>query len=328
MANLSTTYMGLKLRNPLIIASSGLTESIDDIVEFEARGAGAVVIKSIFEEEIISKAHDNLNRMQASGFIYPETMEYFDYDSMEDPISNYLEFLRKVKRETSIPILASINCVTAEGWIDFAKRIEDTGVDGLELNVFALPSDPNRTSEQNEQVYFDIAERVTNMVKLPVAMKVGYYHGALAKFLVRLSETPIKGLVLFNRFYNPDFDINTLEFTPSSVFSTPAELSTSLRWVAILSGRVSCDIAASTGVHDGNAIIKQLLAGAKAVQACSTFYRNGKEQTTFMIRQLEDWMNQNGYNAIEDFTGKMSQQKTYNPAAFERVQFMKYFHDL
>ncbi len=328
MANLSTTYMGLKLRNPLIIASSGLTENIDDIVEFEARGAGAVVIKSIFEEEIIAKAHDNLNRMQASGFIYPETMEYFDYDSMEDPISNYLEFLGKVKRETSIPILASINCVTAEGWIDFAKRIEDTGVDGLELNVFELPSDPNRTSEQNEQVYFDIAERVTNMVKLPVAMKVGYYHGALANFLVSLSETPIKALVLFNRFYNPDFGINTLEFTPSSVFSTPAELSTSLRWVAILSGRVSCDIAASTGVHDGNAMVKQLLAGAKAVQACSTFYRNGKEQTTFMIRQLEDWMNQNGFKAIEDFTGKMSQQKTYNPAAFERVQFMKYFHDL
>lgn len=328
MANLSTTYMGLKLRNPLIIASSGLTENIDDIVEFEARGAGAVVIKSIFEEEIIAKAHDNLNRMQASGFIYPETMEYFDYDSMEDPISNYLEFLRKVKKETSIPILASINCVTAEGWIDFARRIEDTGVDGLELNVFALPSDPNRTSEQNEQVYFDIAERVSNMVKIPVAMKVGYYHGALANFLVRLSGTPIKALVLFNRFYNPDFDINTLEFTPTSVFSTPAELSTSLRWVAILSGRVSCDIAASTGVHDGNAMVKQLLAGAKAVQACSTFYRNGKEQTTFMIRQLEDWMNQNGFKAIEDFTGKMSQQKTYNPAAFERVQFMKYFHDL
>ncbi len=328
MANLSTTYMGLKLRNPLIIASSGLTENIDDIVEFEARGAGAVVIKSIFEEEIIAKAHDNLNRMQASGFIYPETMEYFDYDSMEDPISNYLEFLRKVKKETSIPILASINCVTAEGWIDFARRIEDTGVDGLELNVFALPSDPNRTSEQNEQVYFDIAERVTGMVKIPVAMKVGYYHGALANFLVRLSETPIKGLVLFNRFYNPDFDINTLEFVPTSVFSTPAELSTSLRWVAILSGRLSCDIAASTGVHDGNAMVKQLLAGAKAVQACSTFYRNGKEQTTFMIRQLEDWMNQNGYKAIEDFIGKMSQKKTYNPAAFERVQFMKYFHDL
>lgn len=328
MANLSTTYMGLKLRNPLIIASSGLTENIDDIVEFEARGAGAVVIKSIFEEEIIAKAQDNLNRMNASGFIYPETMEYFDYDSMEDPISNYLEFLRKVKKETSIPILASINCVTAEGWIDFARRIEDTGVDGLELNVFALPSDPNRTSEQNEQVYFDIAERVTSMVKIPVAMKVGYYHGALANFLLRLSETPIKGLVLFNRFYNPDFDINTLEFAPTSVFSTPAELSSSLRWVAILSGRVSCDIAASTGVHDGNAMVKQLLAGAKAVQACSTFYRNGKEQTTFMIRQLEDWMNQNGYLAIDDFVGKMSQQKTYNPAAFERVQFMKYFHDL
>lgn len=328
MANLTTTYMGLTLRNPLIVASSGLTENIDEIVEFEARGAGAVVIKSIFEEEIIAKAHDNLNKMHAHGFIYPETMEYFDYDSMEDPISNYLDFLKKVKKETTIPILASINCVTSEGWLDFAKRIEDAGVDGIELNVFSLPSDPNRTAEENERVYFEIADRVTSVVKIPVAMKVGYYHGALANFLTRLSKTPIKALVLFNRFYSPDFDVNTLEYTTTSVFSTPNELTTSLRWVAIMAGRVDCDIAASTGVHDGNAVVKQLLAGANAVQACSTFYRNGKEHASFIIHQLEEWMNSNGYKTLDEFRGKMSQKKTYNPAAFERVQFMKYFHDL
>lgn len=328
MANLSTSYLGLTLKNPLIIASSGLTENLDDIAEFEARGAGAVVIKSIFEEEIIAKTQDNINRMRATDFIYPETMEYFDYDSMEDPISNYLNFLAEVKSKTTIPIIASINCVTAEGWIDFASRIEKTGVDALELNVFSLPSDYNRTAEENEKIYFDIAERVAKQVKIPVAMKVGYYHGALANFLIGLSQTPIKGLVLFNRFYNPDFDINTMEFLPSSVFSTPAEISTSLRWVAIMAGRVNCDIAASTGVHDGYGIIKQLLAGANAVQACSTFYRNGKEQVSLMIRQLEEWMLQNGYENINEFRGKMSQSKTYNPAAFERVQFMKYFHDL
>ncbi|QKG79854.1 dihydroorotate dehydrogenase-like protein [Tenuifilum thalassicum] len=328
MSDLSTNYMGLNLRNPLIISSSGLTEKIDDIKEFEARGAGAVVIKSIFEEEIIAKTQKNINQMNASGFIYPETMEYFDYDSMEDPVSDYLQFLRKVKEETSIPIIASINCVTAEGWIDFAKRIEDTGIDALELNVFPLPSDPNRTAEQNDKVYFDIAEKVTSVVKIPVAMKVGYYHSALSNFLVKLSKTPIKGLVLFNRFYNPDFDINTLEFKPNSVFSSPNEISTSLRWVAILSGKLESDIAASTGVHDGIGMVKQLLAGANAVQACSTFYRNGNEQVTFMLKQLDEWMKENGYNTINDFRGKMSIDETYNPSAYERVQFMKYFHDL
>jgi len=328
MANLSTTYMGLKLKNPLIVGSSGLTDSLPEIAEFEARGAAAVVIKSLFEEEIIAETHDNLNKMNASGFIYPETMEYFDFDRIEDPVADYLKFLKDAKGSVSIPVFASINCVTANGWTDFAKRIEDTGVDALELNVFSLPSDFNRTAHENEQVYFDIINKVTSVTKLPVALKIGYYNASLGNFIKRLSETPVKGIVLFNRFYNPDFDVNNLQFAPSSVFSTPAEISTSLRWIAIMSGRVQCDLSASTGVHDGFGMVKQLLAGANSVQVCSAIYRNGKEHVTYMIKQLEQWMDSNGYATIDEFRGKMSQSKTYNPAAFERVQFMKYFHDL
>lgn len=320
--------MGFLLKNPLIIGSSGLTDSLQDIAELEARGAAAVVIKSLFEEEIIAETRDNLNKMNASGFIYPETMEYFDFDRMEDPVSNYLKFLTEAKANVSIPIFASINCVTAGGWTDFAKRIEDTGVDGIELNVFSLPSDFNRSSLENEQVYFDIVEKVTKATKLPVALKIGYYNASLGNFIKRLSETPIQGIVLFNRFYNPDFDINNLQFAPTSVFSTPAEISVSLRWMAIMAGRVQCDLAASTGVHDGFGIVKQLLAGANAVQVCSAIYRNGKEHVTYMIKQLEQWMDTNGYETIAEFRGKMSQANTYNPAAFERVQFMKFYHDL
>jgi len=327
MANLSTTYMGLPLKNPLIIGSSGLTDSVSEIAELEARGAAGVVVKSLFEEEIVAETQDNINRMNASGFIYPETMEYFDYDQMADPLGNYLKLLKDAKSSVNIPIFASINCISAGGWIDFAKRIEDTGVDALELNVFSLPSDFKRSSEENEQVYFDIIDKVTAAAQLPISLKIGYYNASLANFIMRLSETPIKGIVLFNRFYNPDFDVNTLQFAPTSVFSTPAEISTSLRWIAIMSGRVQCDLAASTGIHDGYAIVKQLLAGATAVQVCSAVYRNGKEHVTFMIKQLEQWMDTNGYSSLDEFRGKMSQVKTYNPAAFERVQFMKYFHD-
>lgn len=327
MANLSTTYMGLPLKNPIIIGSSGLTDSVSEIAELEARGAAGVVVKSLFEEEIVAETQDNINRMNASGFIYPETMEYFDYDQMADPLGNYLKLLKDAKSSVNIPIFASINCISAGGWIDFAKRIEDTGVDALELNVFSLPSDFKRSSKENEQVYFDIIDKVTAATQLPISLKIGYYNASLANFIMRLSETPIKGIVLFNRFYNPDFDVNTLQFAPTSVFSTPAEISTSLRWIAIMSGRVQCDLAASTGIHDGYAIVKQLLAGATAVQVCSAVYRNGKEHVTFMIKQLEQWMDTNGYSSLDEFRGKMSQVKTYNPAAFERVQFMKYFHD-
>lgn len=328
MANLSTTYMGLNLKNPIIASSSGLTGIIKDIVDLEAKGVGALVLKSIFEEEIISETQDNLNKMHSSGFIYPETMEYFDFDEMEDPVANFLKLISEAKAKVKIPVIASINCVTADKWPDFAKRIEAAGADGLELNVFALPTDMNRSAADNDKLYFDIIERVTTVTNLPVAVKISPYNSSLASFIKRLSDTKIKGIVLFNRFYSPDFDIHNFEFTSSNVFSTPSEIALSLRWIAIMSGRVDTDFAASTGVHNGSGAIKQILAGAKAVQICSTLYRNGFDQIGQITNELNEWMDEKGFKSIEDFRGKMSQVKTYNPAAFERVQFMKYFREL
>lgn len=327
MANLTTNYMGLSLRNPIIAASSGLTNKVSDIVDLEANGVGAVVIKSLFEEEIISEVKDNMNRMQATGFIYPETMDYFDFDEMEDPIANYLKLISDAKKSVKIPVIASINCVTADKWPEFAKRIENAGADAIELNVFVLPTDLDRTAEQNEKVYFDAVSKVTSLVSIPVAIKISSYNTALGSFIMRLSETPVKSIVLFNRSYNPDFDIHNFEFTSTTVFSTPADLALPLRWVAIMANRVSADLVATTGIHDGYAVVKALLAGANAVQIASTLYRNGFGQVAKMLKQIEEWMGEKGYKNLDEFRGKMSQEKAYNPAAFERVQFMKFFKD-
>lgn len=320
--------MGLSLKNPIIAASSGLTNSLNDIKALEANGAAAVVVKSLFEEEIIMETQDNLNKMQSSGFVYPETIEYFDFDNIEDPVANYLKLISDAKKAVSIPIIASINCVTAEKWPDFAKRIQDAGADAIELNIFALPSDFNRTAAQNEKLYFDIIEKVTGLVSIPVGVKISPYNASLGSFIQRLGKTPIKSIVLFNRYYNPDIDIHTLYYTSGSVFSTPAEFATTLRWIAIMAERTSCDLAASTGIHDGNTAIKALLGGASAVQIASTLYRNGFVQIGVMLRQIEEWMNEKQYKTIDEFRGKMSQAKSFDPAAFERVQFMKFFKDL
>lgn len=328
MANLSTSYMGLKLKNPIIVSSSGLTNSVKDIIALEENGAAAIVTKSLFEEEIILETEENLNKMHASGFVYPETSEYFDFDRMEDIVSNYLKFLSDSKKSVKIPIIASINCVTAEGWTDFTKRIEDTGVDGLELNVFNLPINFTDANASNDKVYSDIIEKISKVSKLPLSLKVGAYHSNLGYFLKNISQSPTKAIVLFNRFYNPDFDIHTLQFTASHVLSTTSEGANSLRWVAIMANRVSCDLSASTGIHDGSAVIKQLLAGAKTVQLCSTLYKNGNDQIGLILGELEKWMKENDYNTIDEFRGKMSQSKTFDPKVFERVQFMKYLRNM
>lgn len=320
--------MGLKLKNPIIVSSSGLTNSVKDIIALEEKGAAAIVTKSLFEEEIILETEENLNKMHASGFVYPETSEYFDFDRMEDIVSNYLKFLSDSKKSVKIPIIASINCVTAEGWTDFTKRIEDTGVDGLELNVFNLPINFTDANASNDKVYSDIIEKISKVSKLPLSLKVGAYHSNLGYFLKNISQSPTKAIVLFNRFYNPDFDIHTLQFTASHVLSTTSEGANSLRWVAIMANRVSCDLSASTGIHDGSAVIKQLLAGAKTVQLCSTLYKNGNDQIGLILGELEKWMKENDYNTIDEFRGKMSQSKTFDPKVFERVQFMKYLRNM
>ncbi|HEC43348.1 MAG TPA: dihydroorotate dehydrogenase-like protein [Bacteroides sp.] len=326
MADLSVEYMGLQLRNPIIVGSSGLTDKTESIRNLEQNGAAAIILKSMFEEEIILEKQASIGQMQSGGTLYPETLDFYQYeDAPRESTTEYLDMLRKVKSEVSIPVIPSINCMTARQWTWFPKELESAGADALELNLFILPSDIKRSVEENEKVYFDIIAEVADRIKIPVALKISYYFSNLASMIMKLSETSIKGLVLFNRFYSPDIDIDKFEITSGSVLSSPGDLSLSMRWIAIMAERVKCDLAASTGIHDGTAVIKQLLAGADAVQVVSALYRHGGERIAEMLHDLETWMDKNNFKSIEDFKGKLSQSKSDNPAAYERVQFMKYF---
>lgn len=326
MTDFTTKYMGLALRNPLIAGSSGLTDNKENILRFEKYGIGGVVLKSLFEEEIIVEKQSNLKRMGSGGFLYPETVEFYEFEEgPRESTIEYLDLIRELKKVSSIPIIASINCVTAKQWTYFPTEIESAGADAIELNLFILPSDLNRPAEENEKVYFQIINEVVKQVKIPIAAKISYYFSNLATMIKRLAETKISGIVLFNKFYSPDFDIDTLEITSGNVLSSPGDLAISLRWIAIMSERVSCDLAASTGVHDGSALIKQLLAGAKAVQITSALYKYGAEHIAKMLEDLKSWMENHKFSSIDQFRGKLSQSRSSDPASYERVQFMRYF---
>jgi dihydroorotate dehydrogenase (fumarate) len=324
MVDLSTQYLGMKLKNPVIAGSSGLTNSVKSIQDLEESGAGAVVLKSIFEEEIAFEYEDILKEASEEG-VNLDQFDYYDFHIKGEKLDKYTTLIEESKKNVSIPVIASINCVYSHEWTSFAKQLQTAGADALELNMFFLPSEFDRTTEEKEKAYFQIIEKVQKEISIPIALKISYYFSNLGPMIQKLSETGIAGLVLFNRFYSPDFDIDKMEVVPSNVFSSPSDLPTSLRWIAIMAERVSCDLAASTGVHDGTALIKQLLAGANAVQVASTLYKNGKGQIAELLNTLEAWMDKKSYTSLSDFRGKMSQAKSSNPAAYERVQFMKYF---
>lgn len=324
MANLATTYMGLRLKNPLVVGSSGLTATVAGVKDLAEKGAGAVVLKSIFEEEIAFEL-DQVIRKAKSAVYNLEQFDYIDYQIREEKIQKYTQLIEGCKKAVSIPVIASVNCVYSHEWTAFARHLEAAGADAIELNMFFLPSDLHRSIKDREKAYFNVIEKVRREVNIPVALKISYYFTDLGKMIQRLADTGVSALVLFNRFYSPDFDIEKLQITPGHVFSSPGELYLSLRWVAMMSGRVRCDLAASTGVHDGKAVIKQLLAGAKAVQVVSALYRKGKGQLGVMLQELEDWMKRHKYKSIDQFRGKLSQKESTNPASYERVQFMQYF---
>jgi dihydroorotate dehydrogenase (fumarate) len=324
MANLETTYLGLKLKNPIIVSSSGLTNSVDQIKKLAAAGAGAVVLKSLFEEQINHEINSEM--LGGQGFDYPEAMDYVREYTRENSVAAYLNMIKEVKAAVDIPIIASINCFSADEWVNFAQEIENAGADALELNVFRVNTDKNSDAGEYEDIYYNVAENVSNVISIPVSMKLGPYFSNLVHVLDRLSVSGAKGVVLFNRFYEPDIDIHTLNLTSAEVFSTPSDIRQSLRWVAIASSKIKkMDIAASTGIHDGTAVVKQLLAGAAATQVCSAVYKNGPSVITRMVEFLESWMQEQGFSAIDDFKAKMSYRNMKNPALYERAQFMKYF---
>ncbi|MFO8235952.1 MAG: dihydroorotate dehydrogenase-like protein [Bacteroidales bacterium] len=325
MASLETTYLGFKLKNPIIAASSGLTDNIDSIKEFEQAGASAVVLKSIFEEEILVQLEKETTARNRQSFIYPETVDFYEDLASDDAFTEHLKLISDAKKAVSFPVIASVNCVSANQWMNYAQNLQDAGADALELNVFLMPSDFNKTCDENEKVYFKIIEELKRNIKIPISLKISFYSSNLGALIQQLSHSGIEGLVLFNRFYSPDININDFTLRPSYVLSDPAEIALPLRWIGIISDRSACDLAASTGIHDGEAVIKQLLVGAKVVQIASTVYKNGKSIITTMLEDISNWMDKKGYSSIEEFRGKLSQLKTDNPAVYFRTQFMKYF---
>jgi len=321
--DLSVKYMGLTLKNPLIVGSSGLTNSVEKVKELEKFGAGAVVLKSLFEEQILFEA-DAAGKENA--YDYPEALDYIKTYAKEESINNYLKTIEDCKKETNIPIIASVNCVTNGGWLSFAKKMEQAGADAIELNVSLIPTDIDKTSEQNEKIYFDIIERAKQEISIPLALKMSHYSAGLSNLIQKISWTKnVDAFVLFNRYYNPDIDINTLKLTSSGVFSTPSDIAASLRWVAILSDKVRTNISASTGVHSGGDMVKQILAGADSVQVVSAIYKHGPSYVKTILDELEAWMTEKNFKSIEDFKGKVSYKNVSNSVAFERIQFMKYF---
>jgi len=324
MANLETTYLGLKLKNPIVVSSSGLTNSVEQIKKLAAAGAGAVVLKSLFEEQINHEINNEV--VGGQGFDYPEAMDYVREYTRENSVAAYLKMIKEAKAAVDIPIIASINCFSADEWVNFAQEIEKAGADALELNVFRVNTDKNSEAADYEEIYYRVAENVNNVLSIPVSMKLGSNFSNLLHVIDRLSVAGAKGVVLFNRFYEPDIDIHTQSLTSAEVFSSPSDIRQSLRWVAIASSKIrKTDIAASTGIHDGTAVVKQLLAGATVTQVCSAVYKNGPSVITRMVEFLESWMQEHKFKTVDEFKGRMNYRNMKNPALYERAQFMKYF---
>ncbi len=321
MADLSTTFAGLELRTPVVVSSSGLTDSVEKIQKLEEAGAGAVVLKSIFEEQILIEAE-----VVSGSSNYPEADDYIRHYTRTNKVDEYLNLIEGAVSASKIPVIASINCISNSEWFDFAKKIENAGANAIELNMYFLPAVKDAGSRNYEKLYLDIAEQVKSRVKIPVVMKLGQNFTNLVNLVELLYHRGINGVVLFNRFYSPDINIKELKMTTSDIFSTPADLRYSLRWVAIVSSLIGqIDIAASTGVHDGSGMIKQILAGAQAVQVCSTIYKNGVSQISKMLEELGKWMEDKKFDNLTDFRGSMNYKNIQNPEIYERSQFMKYF---
>ncbi|HKI90530.1 MAG TPA: dihydroorotate dehydrogenase-like protein [Draconibacterium sp.] len=325
MANLETTYLGLSLRNPLVAASSGLTSSVGKIKELEKVGIGAVVLKSIFEEQINNEVTHLIAKNKQNNS-YPEAEDYIKGYLRNNSVTQHLELLEETKKAVDIPIIASLNCISASEWTTFAKDFQEAGADALELNIFYVPTDKFEKPGLVEQLYLDVLSKVKSEVTIPVAVKFGVHHSNIVGMADKLKANGAKGIVMFNRFYEPDINLETLELASSEVFSSPSDIRRTLRWVGMISSAVpKIDIAASTGIHDGKAVIKQLLAGAQVTQLCSTLYINGAGVVISILDEMKDFMRKWNFKKIEDFRGRLSYKNIPDPMLYERSQFMKYF---
>lgn len=321
MINLETRYLGLKLKNPIILSSSGLTSTLEKVKEAEKAGVGAVVLKSIFEEQILSEvaAIDKYSD-------YPEATDYLKGYLTQNTLGVYLKLIQDCKQACQIPIIASINCADKGEWINFARVVENAGADAIELNIFKLPTDKDEDSAEIEKRYLDIIAMVRDAITIPLSVKMARRFTNPLGIIREIYYRNVSGVVLFNRFYSPDIDIENMTMHSSGVYSSPAELSNVIRWTGLASSKIPLiDIAASSGVYTGEDAIKVMLSGAKAVEICSTVYKNGLGIVAQILRDIEQWAEKHEYTSTTEFIGKLNYNNVEEPMAYERTQFMRYF---
>jgi dihydroorotate dehydrogenase (fumarate) len=322
MADLSTTYMGLKLRNPLVVASSNLTMTVEGVRDCEEAGAGAVVLKSLFEEQIEDDVRQARSEVPFPGD-HTEADDYIRNTALQLSEDRYLRLVREAKRTVSVPVIASLNCIRPDWWTSYAVRLADAGADGIELNIAIMPTFLLQTAREIEDTYIRIVQSVRDKVDLPIAVKIGPFFSSLPHTARALGKAGADALVLFNRYSLFDIDIDNMELTQKYNFSSPDDIHLPLRWIAVLADQSGCHLASASGVHDGTGVIKQLLAGARAVQVCSILLQKGLTSIGSMIAELEIWMTDHGFESIEDFRGKMSLELGGKPDFYQRQQYIK-----
>lgn len=322
MADLTTTYMGLRLSNPLIVGSSSLTKTVDGVKECEEVGAAAVVLKSLFEEQVRIDMQESTEAMLEC--VRPEAIEYLKADvAGRFGTRNYLELVEGCKEAVSIPVIASLNATRPGTWTKFASQVQAAGADGIELNIYVMPMDPARSSDDIEQTYFDILASVLEQVDIPVAVKIGPYFTNISHMVLELDRRGARGIVLFNRFFQPDLDIERMKNRMKITLSEPHELQLPLRWIALLSDDTKCDLCASTGVHDHRGALKQILAGASAVQLCSTLYRKKKPYVATILKEMNSWMDGKHIESVKAIRGRLNEAKNPEPEQLARSQYIK-----
>ncbi len=324
MADLTTTYLGLNLKNPLVASASPLSKQVETARQLDQAGVSAIVMYSLFEEQIIQDSLKLYRDLERGSYSYAEALHQLpDYGMYSIGPESYVEHLSRVKRSVSVPVIGSLNGVSAGGWVEYARKIEDAGADALELNLYDLATDVAMTSTELEDRHIEVVNEIRMGIKIPLAVKLSPFYTALPNFASRLVEAGADGLVLFNRFYQPDFDLETLEVVPNLVLSNSNELRLPLRWIAILYGRVKVDFALTSGVHTAVDLLKSLMAGASVTMVASELLKNGMGCVPQILADLESWMGEHEYESVKQMKGSMSQQAVADPGMFERANYMK-----
>lgn len=322
--DLSTTYLGLKLKNPIVPSASPLSHSLDSMKRLEDAGAAAIVMYSLFEEQIAHEAAELNHYLTYGSETFAEALTYFpepqEYNLGPE---EYVNLIRKAKESLHIPIIGSLNGISTGGWIKYAEKIEEAGADAVELNVYYIPTDAKLTAQDVEDRYLEVLNAVKTTVKIPVAMKLSPFFSSLANMAHRLDQAGAAGLVLFNRFYQPDIDLETLEIKPSVNLSTTQAMRLPMRWIAILYGRVKASLAATSGIHTAEDVLKMLMAGADVTMMASSLLKNGPQRISEVLAQMDQWMLEHEYISVAQMKGSMSQKSVADPSAYERANYMK-----